>query len=189
MKSFTRLFYLGNRLIGIIFLLVAACFFINFLSHLKVIDAEKKAFKLQITGYNSEAKNEYKKLLSSNHNHGYNYYSYAELLYFSKRLTEAEKVLNSGLRYYTEHKVYRLKAVIEKELGKFTHAEKSFLKALYMVPNRMESRFNLMNFYIEVKDTIKARYWAYSILKMPVKIRSYRTEVMIKATKKLLGGL
>jgi hypothetical protein len=58
-----------------------------------------------------------------------------------------------------------------------------------MVPNRMGSRFELMNFYLSQKDTINAIKWANSILKMPVKVPSERTAYMLKATRAELEKL
>lgn len=68
-------------------------------------------------------------------------------------------------------------------------AEESYKHAVYMVPNRMTSRFDLLNYYIRQKDTIDAVRWANSILNMPVKVPSMRTENMLKKTRLLLQEL
>jgi hypothetical protein len=55
-----------------------------------------------------------------------------------------------------------------------------------MVPNRMISRKNLLDFYLERKDTTNAIYWANSIINMPVKINSEITRNMQQKTKEIL---
>ena len=47
-----------------------------------------------------------------------------------------------------------------------------------MVPNRMQSRMNLLNFYVEQRDSLNIRYWAKSIINMPVKIESETTKAL-----------
>jgi hypothetical protein len=58
-----------------------------------------------------------------------------------------------------------------------------------MVPNRMLSRKNLLDFYIERKDTINALYWANSIVNMPVKVRSNITDQLQEKAKLTLKQL
>lgn len=61
-----------------------------------------------------------------------------------------------------------------------------FLKAIYMVPNRMASRYDIVQFYIENKDTAKALHWAYSIKNMPVKVPSEKTNLLLYQTDQLI---
>ena len=80
----------------------------------------------------------------------------AQQLYYSNRLAEAKEILDNCRLYYVDNKVYKLKADIEKELKMYPEAEKSYLRAIYMVPNRMGSRLDLLNFYVARNDTTKA---------------------------------
>ncbi len=176
-------FNLLTGTIRTLFLLLCIYFFVNTYFHIKGKIAEKEAFELQKIGYKTEALEKYKQLTQSFHRHGYNYYSYAERLYFANRLEEAELAIEKCQRHYVDNNVYKLKAQIETELGKYMDAEQSYLRAVYMVPNRMGSRYDLMNFYISRGDTNNAKHWANSVLHMPVKVPSERTAIMLKATE------
>jgi O-antigen polymerase len=150
---------------------------------------EKHAFELARSGYKTEAINKYKGLVEEYPANGVNWFLYAQKLYYANRLTDAYESLNKGMMYYVDNKVYKLKADIEQELNMYTKAEKSYLRAIYMVPNRMASRLDLLNFYMARRDTIKTVYWANSILNMPVKVVAERTSNMLKTTKEILSKI
>lgn len=116
-------------------------------------------------------------------------YLYAQELYYSNQLEKAAKILNTGKRYYSSNEVYKLSASIQVELQNYAQAEKDYETAIYMVPNRMISRSNLLNFYLERKDTANAIYWANSILYMPVKVSSKTTDNIQQKTKEILMQL
>ena len=150
---------------------------------------ERRAFELARSGYKKEAIIKYQQIVKKYPNAGYNQFFYARQLYYSNQLLSALKILNEGREFYTDNAVYKLKGDIEQELGLFDEAEKSYLRAIYMVPNRMGSRYDLLYFYLNQKDSVKAAYWANSILNMPVKVPSERTERMLGQTKTILKGL
>jgi tetratricopeptide (TPR) repeat protein len=170
-------------------LLIFIAFLNKAWSEYSISRMEKDAFRLARTGYKTAAIQQYKQLLNKFPSSGYNWYFYAEQLYYANRLPEAYESLKKGMCYYVDNKVYRLKAELEKEMGWFAEAEKSYLRAIYMVPNRMSSRFNLLNFYLATKDTAKALYWGTSIINMPIKVPSERTAEMFQQTKQILKGL
>ncbi len=149
----------------------------------------KRAFNLILQGNRSEAVRTYEKLLYSYPVSGHDLYAYAQQLYYTNKLKEALSVLNNGMHYYTDNKCYQLKGKIEWELGQSLHAEKSFLRSVYMTPNRMSSRFELMNFYFSNKDTANGLYWAKSICNMKVKIPSERTSEMLRQSQMILQSL
>lgn len=169
--------------LGFIFLNIY--FIINSIKAVKRKSDVKKAFELSLIGKKSEALRKYEKVLSRYEGKGDVMLLYAEQLYYTNRLREALVILNHAKKYYVDNKLYRLKATIEAELGLFKEAERDFLHSIYMVPNRMTSRFELMNFYLNAGDSIKARNWAKSIVEMPIKVPSFRTELMLKETKKI----
>lgn len=146
----------------------------------------KKAFELVLTGYRTDAIRKYEQIISKHPGHGDIIYLYAEQLFYSNRLKEALFAVKRAREYYVDNKLYRLKAKIEDELNMLSDAEASYLHTIYMVPNRMASRFDLMNFYISHKDTLKTTYWANSILNMPIKVPSERTETMLQETRAIL---
>jgi O-Antigen ligase len=150
---------------------------------------EKEAFQLAMSGYKTAAINKYKKIVEKYPRPGYNWFLYAQQLYYANQLPAAYKSLKKGMLYYVDNKVYKLKADIEQELKMYPEAEKSYLRTIYMAPNRMGSRFDLLNFYVARNDTTKAVYWAKSILNMPVKVPSIRVDNILRETKSILEKL
>lgn len=150
---------------------------------------EKEAFNLARSGYKTEAINQYKQLVEKHPGSGYNYFHYAQQLYYTNQLPAAYETLTKGMLYYVDNKVYKLKADIEQELRMYAEAEKSYLRTIYMVPNRMGSRVDLLNFYINRNDTMKALYWAKSIINMPIKVPSERIDKMLLETKVILKNI
>lgn len=164
-----------------------ACIFI--VSSMRVMQRKagvKEAFELAITGYKKQALAKYEELIMRFPKHGDIIYLYAEQLYYTNRLHEALSAIKEAKKYYVDNKVYSLEAKIEDELDLREEAENSYLRAVYMVPNRMRSRFDLLNYYLNQRDTMKAVYWANSILGMPVKIPSEITANLQGQTKKIL---
>jgi len=125
---------------------------------------------------------EYQRLCSGFPEAGYNYYAFAEQLYYAKRLNESLAALEKCRQHYVDNRVYLLKGKTEQELGLTDSAEASFLRAVYMVPNRMESRYTLAHFYYETGDIAKAKRWCNSILNMTIKIPSVKTALLLKET-------
>jgi thioredoxin-like negative regulator of GroEL len=105
-------------------------------------------------------------------------YSYAKQLYDLNKLEQAQKALdayrNEGLNYEET----RLSAQIYAGLQMDSMAEQTYQMVIAMIPNRMQSRFDLFNFYKSVGYTSKAISMAASIVKMQVKIPSSRTHFM-----------
>jgi tetratricopeptide (TPR) repeat protein len=164
-------------------------FFYHSFLHIKAKKRENKAFQLSLSGRKTEALNEYKKLAIQYPVYGHNQYLYAEHLYYINQLAAADSSLTEALKRYSDNRVYSLKARICSETGKIQEAEKYFLKAVYMVPNRMTSRYELVNFYLENKDTMNALKWAYSVSNMPVKVPSEKTKMMKNRVNELIKKL
>ncbi|MFZ1452997.1 MAG: hypothetical protein WAT20_09855, partial [Ferruginibacter sp.] len=116
-------------------------------------------------------------------------YLYAQELYNINQLSMARETLSRAKKFYCTNEVFKLSAAIESELKNYKQAEADYKTAINMVPNRMASRSELFEFYLERKDTASAIYWANSILKMPVKIASQKTKNIRQRTKEILNGL
>lgn len=144
------------------------------------------AHELKRAGFKQLALKKYRELNDSYIKDGNVSYRYAQELYYNSQLLKAKEVLTKAKRYYCSNDVYKLSAAIEEELGSYKQAEKEYKTAVYMVPNRMISRKNLIDFYIKIKDTAKAIYWANSIVNMPVKIPSKITVNIQKTVKRIL---
>ncbi len=80
-------------------------------------------------------------------------------------------------------------AEVEYELKNYQQAEKDYKTAIYMVSNKMMSRYDLFNFYLNMKDTTNAIYWATSILNMPVKVPSPITNNIQQKIRSILKTL
>ncbi|MES2006396.1 MAG: O-antigen ligase family protein [Bacteroidota bacterium] len=145
-----------------------------------------KAFELSASGYKTTARSIYLKVYNSNLVSGSILYHYAMELYDSNQLLEAMKILSLSMKDYTSNEVFLLLAAIQNELNYKSEAEKNYKLAVYMVPNRMKSRFELMSFYEENRDTLNVIKWGNSILSMGVKIQSSEVASMLKQTRRTL---
>ena len=114
---------------------------------------------------------------------------YATELYQSNQLVKAEKIICRAKQLYCTYELFKLAARVARGLKKNKEAETNYLQAVLMVPNRMASRCELLDFYLERKDTTKAVFWASSVLSMPVKMPSAITLAMQQKTKEILKRL
>lgn len=185
-KPKDKLNHLVSVLSKVVFSIIIFFFLICAVKVLQRKAGVKKAFELALTGYKKQAIDKYESLIRRFPRHGDMMYLYAEQLYYSNRLPEALSAINKARNYYIDNKLYSLKAKIEDELGMKSEAEISYLHAMYMVPNRMGSRFDLLKYYISQKDAINSIRWTQSIINMPVKVPSEKTERMLRETQKIL---
>ncbi len=135
-----------------------------------------KASHLSKIGYKTKALQAYQVLTNYYFQDGNVLFNYAQELYYTNRLVEAKSVVEEAKQIHSSHELTKLSALINVELQNFVEAEKDFKTAIYMVPNRMLSRKELLDLYIAQKDTVNAMYWAKSILNMPVKVPSTITK-------------
>ncbi|MBL7702964.1 MAG: O-antigen ligase family protein [Ferruginibacter sp.] len=148
-----------------------------------------QAFELKRSGFRQQAMKKYNSLSKSYIQEGNILYMYAQELFSTNKLSNARQILNRAKKLYCTNEVYKLSATIENELQNYIQAEVDYKKAIYMVPNRMISRSELLNYYLERKDTANAVYWANSILNMPVKVSSIKTKNIQQRAGKILEGL
>lgn len=148
-----------------------------------------RAFTLSRSGFKKDALKKYERLSNSYIKDGNTRYLYALELYYAERLDHAGRVLHHLKRCYCNHEVYILSAKIAEGMGYYQMAEREYLFAINMVPNRMLSRFELLNFYVKQKDTVRAIYWANVIMHMPVKVPSSTTNALQQKTAALLSQL
>ncbi|MDQ3844385.1 MAG: O-antigen ligase family protein, partial [Bacteroidota bacterium] len=148
-----------------------------------------QAFELSRIGYRKKAVTFYKPLVYSYIKDGNTLYFYARDLYHSNELEKANLMLRKARKYFCTNEVYRLSASTAFELHNIQEAENLYKTALYMVPNRMVSRYDLLNFYSAMKDTTNAMYWATSIVTMEVKVPSKKTFRMQQRAATMLQSL
>ncbi len=149
----------------------------------------KTAFEYNQIGFKTKSLKEYKKINDSYVTIQSAQFYYAEGLYNVNKLEEAKVVLNKLKKIYTANDLYVLSAKVEAELNNLQQAAQDYRKAIYIVPNRMRSRKNLLDFYLQQKDTANAIYWANSILNMPIKVRSNITDTIHAKTTRILSQI
>lgn len=184
--SIDKRLLIGVRLLVCAFILALCVGAYNKVSNLVKSEA---ASDLSRAGFKTEASKTYASAYKPGRNSGPFLLAYARQLYYANRLPEAMNLVEEAKTRYTENDLYTLSAAIRLETGDTAEAEKDYKTALYMVPNRMRSRYDLMQFYLLTKDTSTAVYSARSILYMPVKIPSATTKNLQNQTKKLLKSL
>lgn len=146
----------------------------------------QNAFELIRSGFRNKAIEEFKELNTSSFNDGNDMYLYAKELHNINKVKEAKLVLEIAKTKLAFNEMYKLSAAIEMELNNYNNAEQDLLKVIYMIPNRMQPRLNMMEFYLQQKDTAHANYWANSIMNMPVKIPSETTRAIQQKVKVFL---
>ncbi len=82
--------------------------------------------------------------------------------------------------------VYQQLGMCYYETKKNEYAEKAYLTAVYMAPNRFSTRFNLLNFYTNTGQQTKALIASKAIMTLPVKLGSPQIK---KETKKIMHNL
>lgn len=170
----------------LLFLCLSILLATGILNTIKRNKLEREAFRLSQAGYKQKAIAAYRQLSGQWPVYGYNTQLLAEQLYYTNQLPEALPALQQSKSYYADNKTYLLQAKIYTELKNLSTAEQCYLRAVHMVPNRMGSRFELMNFYITQQDTANAVEWAKSIISMPVKVPSEKTAMMLEQANEVL---
>ena len=131
---------------------------------------------LSETGHKQKSLEMLKQIIKTDGHNGHALYLYAKGLYFAGQADSALNYLERSARYINTLESTRLFARIYEEKGDLQNAERYYLRAVYMVPNRFQSRYDLMQFYMANADKTRAAFWANSILKLPEKIPSQRTK-------------
>ncbi len=149
----------------------------------------KAAFELSNIGYKNEADSIYNKLENTNFADYNTKYNYVFMLYMRNDLPKALIKINEALQLAYSLDAVKLKADILMEQNKYIEAEKCYTQAVYIVPNKMQTKYNLMQFYIKTKQIPKAKYWANVILTMPIKVPSPTINYLLNSTKKAMDIL
>lgn len=147
------------------------------------------AFELKRSGFKQAAKEQYADLSKCYIKDGGVWFQYAQELYYTNQLIKAKQIISVAKKYYCSNQVYKLAAAIENDLHNYEQAEKNYQTAVFMVPNKMMSRNDLLEYYLQRKDTANAIYWAGSVINMPVKIPSALTENIRVKAKAILSSL
>lgn len=165
-KSNTAAFFTFFKITATIVLIVGSLYFLSY--NLQ----EQKAYNLDTSGMPIASLEKYKELSSSPFADGNLLFQYARKLFDANQLKEASTLLNQVKLKYPSNQVYKLAALVHQELGQAKDAEADFMYAVFMVPNRIVHRHDLLSFYVTRQDTMAVDYWSKSILSMPIKVPS-----------------
>lgn len=110
---------------------------------------------------------------------------YVVSLLTARKYAEAEQILLILIKTENNSFNYDKLAQCYFYNGNFKAAESNYLKAIYRVPNRFTSRFNLYNFYRSINHLPAANAIRNQILKLPVKVESVMID-RIKQTIKII---
>jgi tetratricopeptide (TPR) repeat protein len=90
----------------------------------------------------------YKLLSESYIKEGDVFYQYARVLIHTDQVAAAKMMIDNAKLYSSANEIYSLSASIHYRLNEYAVAEENYKKSLYMVPNRLGSRYDLMQFYL-----------------------------------------
>jgi O-antigen polymerase len=97
---------------------------------------------------------------------------YAKSLSMTGNETPALDLLKQAKHYLNSSIIETAMGDCEKKLGNYINAERSYVNAMYMIPNRFYPLYLLMTLYSETGQTIKALKMAQTIERKKVKIPS-----------------
>lgn len=114
---------------------------------------------------------------------------YLNILYETNRLSEAIEWFNEFHEYHCSYRGHQIVAKSYEEKGEIARAEHHYLTSLYIKPQLLQSRINLMDFYRRINVMDKARYWAKEAIRFPAKVDSKRVELLRMQARFFLESL
>jgi O-antigen polymerase len=103
---------------------------------------------------------------------------YLKLLHETGRLQEAITWFNKFHAFQCDQRMHAIAGKCYAESGVVELAEKHLIMSLYITPHLMQSRMDLLNFYHQQGDTLKARFWANDIIHFTPKINSPKSYLL-----------
>jgi tetratricopeptide (TPR) repeat protein len=146
----------------------------------------KNATELSGVGYKKLALIKMKKAYPVLISNGDYLFSLATIYSSLNKVDSALLFLELSGKTKNDYDLHRKLGQLSTEAGNQVLAERHFLKAVYMVPNRFRSREMLVDFYVQTKQINKAIYWAQESLKFPVKIKSHTIDAIKKRFRILI---
>lgn len=116
-------------------------------------------------------------------------YNYGAELHEAERWRESTDILNECIRGLNDTDVQMLLADNYYHLGKFTEAERHYLQAARMCPNRFLPLYRLVLLYEQTGQQNEAFRLARQIVNKPVKIPSYTIDKIKREMKEYIDGI
>ena len=123
-------------------------------------------------GYKTEAINQLQVLEKKFPNNYHLSQTLAVWLYATGRQTQAIAVLEHRHQFECNQQHHALLGQWYTARHDSGNAASHLLTSLYLTPHLLQTRFLLMNFYLQEKDLPKAVYWAKQLLHYPPKIKN-----------------
>lgn len=166
-----------------VFVLAALFLFMQFNARMQW----KNATELSSVGYRKVALMKMKKAYPVLQTNGDYLFSLAAIYASLNKEDSALIFLEKSALTKNDYELHRKLGELYLETGKQGLAEKHFLKAVYIVPNRFRSREMLVDFYVKTGNKESAIYWARETIQLKEKIPSETTR-RIKAKMKIILG-
>jgi O-antigen polymerase len=113
--------------------------------------------------------------------------AYASYLSKNNKIRESTEVLNLATVYSGYYMLHVALGHNYFKLNNYKEAEKHFLSAAYMVPNRFIPKKFLMAFYITTGNKENAKFWAENIVAYKIKVPSKEVNLIKQSAKKFLS--
>jgi tetratricopeptide (TPR) repeat protein len=151
----------------------------------------RQAEAAYLNGYYSESVEKFRLIYPQFRRNGEYLVQYAKSLSMAGDEPPALEILKQAKHYLNSSIIETAMGDCEKKQGNYLNAERSYLNAMYMIPNRFYPLYLLMTLYNETGQTIKALKMAKTIerkkIKIPSKaiheIRSLAHELIKKSTR------
>jgi len=170
--------------------LLLVCNFYQFqIFHHTAFEKVEYAKDLAIEGYNIESMERSDSLYKSCKG------QYSFLTFYSTRLllngrpSLATKVLKEAIQQEPSYRLFLQLGAANDSLGNTSAAQSSLKTAVFMVPNRFESRFELFKFYRKHNLGNEAIACGTEILNLQIKVPSYRVDLIKEETRRILKEL
>lgn len=153
--------------------------YLNFKEGIKVRDAQM----LSIAGYKLLADSLFNKISKKEQNEAY-FMALGQHQFRFGYTDSAISLMSQSAKIFADNELYMLLGDYHLAKANYFTAEHYYTTAFFMVPNRFRVREKLVNFYKQIGNTEKEKYWLNSIVDFPEKIPSNITK-QIKANAKI----
>lgn len=116
-------------------------------------------------------------------------FAYGRSLNMEEKYRESIGILMLGARQSADPMFYNVMGNSYKALEEYDNAAQSYLKAYYMIPNRLYPLYLLAKLYTEAGDTAQAKVYALQVTDMAPKVESSATREMVQEMEELLQKL
>ena len=168
--------------LGMMLVTISAVLYLHFsyyINHYQAYVKWKEASLLASTGYKTKAIKLYDELFNVLQHEPEFLINYGTTLLAKGNALDAKQVFEKAIALRTSNTLYLQLGHCYFRTGELQKAEEAYLKAVYIVPNRFETRYALFNFYDKTQEIDKMILWGNSIKALPVKVPSLQV-ILIK---------